>query len=125
MQDNLSQAKVTLGKDLPTTETELFNLHPFPLLDTQHALTLLGSHTVLKEMLMLMLNEQIPNDLPALKKAYKNKNWDSIEAISHKMKASALYCGTIQLQMACQYLERYRKAGHKKLLNALAVEILC
>lgn len=120
----LTQTQTTLGKDLPATEAELFELNQFSVLDTQHAIELLGSPAVFKEMLTLMLNEQIPNDLPELKKAYKNKDWNSIEAISHKMKAGALYCGTIQLQIACQYLERYRKAGHAQSLTPLYKQLL-
>ena len=34
-----------------------------------------------------------------------------------------MYCGTEKLVLACQYLERYRKAGHSKLLEALYQQV--
>ena len=114
----------TLGRDLPATEKELFDIEHLAILDIQKASDLLGGKEILQEMLQLMVVEQIPNDLPLLKKAYQRQDWDQIEALAHKMKAGALYCGTMQLQIACQYLERYRKAGHKKLLNALYEQLI-
>lgn len=30
------------------------------------------------------------------------------------MKAGATYAGTVRMKYACQYLERYRKAGYSK-----------
>lgn len=114
----------TLGRDLPATEKELFDIEHLAILDIQKASDLLGGKEILQEMLQLMVVEQIPNDLPLLKKAYQIKDWDQIEALAHKMKAGALYCGTMQLQIACQYLERYRKAGHKKLLNSLYEQLI-
>lgn len=114
----------SLGRDLPTTEAQLFRIKDFSVLDIQHAIDLLGGQSVLKEMLSLMISEQIPHDLPLLKKAYELKDWCQIESLAHKMKAGALYCGTIRLQMACQYLERYRKAGHTQVLDALYEQLL-
>ena len=57
--------------------------------------------------------------MPAIQDAYAQKNWDTVEALAHKIKSGALYCGTKKLTFACQYLERYHKAGHAKLLEAL------
>jgi PAS domain S-box-containing protein len=114
----------TLGRDLPATEADLFQMKNFQLLDIHQAVELLGGHQVLKEMLNLMINEQIPHDLPLLQQAYLKKDWKQIEALAHKMKAGALYCGTAQLQMACQYLERYLKAGHTQSLDALYEQLI-
>ena len=121
---NKTTPTIALGRDLPHTEEELFAIDHLSILDTQKAATLLGGKEVLKEMLQLMISEQIPHDLPLLEKAYKKHDWSQIEALAHKMKAGALYCGTMQLQIACQYLERYRKAGHKKSLDALYKQLI-
>ncbi len=114
----------TLGRDLPATEAELFQMENFRLLNVHQAIELLGGDQVLKEMLNLMINEQIPHDLPLLYQAYEKKDWKQIEALAHKMKAGALYCGTAQLQIASQYLERYVKAGHTHSLDALFEQLI-
>lgn len=40
------------------------------------------------------------------------------------MKSGLVYCGAFKLVHACQYLERYHKAGHVKFLEPL-YEQLC
>ncbi|WED42098.1 PAS domain-containing hybrid sensor histidine kinase/response regulator [Legionella cardiaca] len=109
---NSSAIQTPLGADLPDTEEELFRLDKFPLFNLHTALTNLGSQDTVKELLNLMVNTDLPQEEYEIKQAYKEKNWDKIEKIAHKMKSGALYCGTIKLQYACQYLERYLKAGH-------------
>ncbi|KTD07032.1 PAS domain-containing hybrid sensor histidine kinase/response regulator [Legionella jamestowniensis] len=101
-----------LGADLPKTEQELFQLDDFPLLDIQSALTNLGTEEIVKELLNLMVHTDLPQEESQLTTAYQVQNWPEIEKIAHKLKSGALYCGTIKLQYACQYLERYLKAGH-------------
>ncbi|MCX7115084.1 MAG: response regulator [Gammaproteobacteria bacterium] len=129
LQHHLSQLSTTdlppsLGKDLPSAEKELLQLDAFPLLDAVYAVELLGDITILKDMLSMMMNEQIPHDTPLLEQAHAEQDWEKIEALAHKMKAGALYCGTIRLQMACQYLERYRKAGHTASLEPLYQQLM-
>ena len=108
-----------LGRDLPETEAELFQLAKYRLLDTEKAVEVTGDPTVLKEILKTLVKEVIPEEILNLRASYAEKNWDRIESIAHKLKGGCLYCGTIKMLYACQYLERYRKAGHKKLLNKL------
>ncbi|CEK10032.1 PAS domain-containing hybrid sensor histidine kinase/response regulator [Legionella hackeliae] len=103
-----------LGADLPKKEDELFQLDNFPLLDIQNALTNLGDQKTVKELLNLMVHVDLPQEEYQLNQAYKEDNWVSIEKIAHKLKSGALYCGTVKLQYACQYLERYLKAGHSQ-----------
>lgn len=125
---NLTQSpngqQPTLGHDLPQTEAELFELGSYPLLDSNQALQALGNKNILQEMLALMLKEQIPGDLALIQKAYELEDWGQIESLAHKMKAGALYCGTGRMRMACQYLERYRKAGHIQSLEALYQQLI-
>jgi hypothetical protein len=40
------------------------------------------------------------------------------------MKGGAAYCGTVRMKYACQYLERYRKAGHAKSLEKLYYQLV-
>ena len=115
-----NQAVTNLGVDLPNTEDELFQLDSFPLLNTSRALTDLGNNTaLLNSILKSMIESELPKDLAEIKQAYDAADWESVERIAHRMKGGLVYCGTSKLVHACQYLERYRKAGHMKYLDAL------
>jgi PAS domain S-box-containing protein len=119
----IENAPIGLGLDLPNTEAQLFQLEAYPLLDTVNGIQCLGSEAVLKELLSQMINE-FPKDEIALKEAYSEKDWILIEKIAHKIKGGAVYCGTIKLKYACQYVERYQKAGHTRQLNKLYLQLL-
>ncbi|MDF1758634.1 MAG: ATP-binding protein [Legionellaceae bacterium] len=109
-----------LGADLPNTEEELFELEDFPLLDTTQALSDIGDNvSLLNEILTSMVEIELPKDLNEIEQCYVNNDWDSVERIAHRMKGGLLYCGTSRLAHACQYLERYRKAGLKDKLDKL------
>ena len=113
-----------LGRDLPDTEEQLFALNNFPLLDSNNGIKILGDAKVFKELLKVMVDEAIPDDKKAIEQAYAVKDWALIEELAHKMKSGALYCGTTKMLYACQYLERYRKAGHVQLLEELYKQLL-
>lgn len=61
----------------------------------------------------------MPKDMLELTALHAQGNWDAIEKLAHRIKGGLLYCGTVKLIHACQYLERYRKAGHTILLEPL------
>ncbi|MBN9228570.1 MULTISPECIES: PAS domain S-box protein [Legionella] len=109
-----------LGPDLPDTEEELFKLDVFPLLDADSALTSMGNNaTLLTQNLKFMMEQEIPKTIKALEKAYASGEWESIEKLAHQMKGGLVYCGAFKLIHACQYLERYHKAGYQKFLEPL------
>jgi PAS domain S-box-containing protein len=109
-----------LGIDLPDSEEELFKLEAFPLLDVNSALTNMGNNaTLLNNILKSMVEQEIPNDIIELDNAYSSGDWETVEKLAHRMKGGLVYCGTTKLVYACQYLERYRKAGHVKFLEPL------
>lgn len=109
--------------DLPETEAELFQLESYPLLDVDNGIQCLGNESLLNELLGQMINEHFPETILTLKQAYTNNDWIIIEKTTHKMKGGAVYCGTIRLKYACQYLERYQKTGHTQHLNALYLQL--
>ena len=113
-----------LGRDLPNKEDELFALDTFPILDINTAIKNLGNEDLLREILQLMLDKAIPDDITAIEKARAENNWELVEKLAHKMKGGAVYCGTVRMQYACQYLERYRKAGHNSVLDALYLQLM-
>lgn len=118
--ESLANQNNMLDLNLPTKEKQLFELEHFPLLNKESALINLGSNKIL---LVNMLKEFIAHAMPAdrqlLETAYKNKDWVKIEELAHKIKGGAVYLGLDRMQYACQYLERYHKAGHSKLLIQL------
>jgi len=113
-----------LGRDLPDTEEQLFELEKFPLLDVNLGIQTMGNQSLFKNLLNVMVNMAIPEDASQIKKAYAEQDWDLVENLAHKIKSGALYCGTIKMQYACQYLERYRKAGHTNSLDRLYHQLM-
>lgn len=113
-----------IRQDLPNNVEDLFDLNQFPLLDIEYALQRLGTDALLQNMLRIMIEQVLPEEEIAIKKAYENNDWTLVENIAHKMKSGAVYCGTFKLQYACQYLERYRKKGYTDLLEKLYTQLL-
>ncbi|MCA0404346.1 MAG: response regulator [Proteobacteria bacterium] len=103
---------------------ELYNLDPLPLLDLKQAKHILGEEATLNEFLTLLNQKSIPEDEKQIKKAYLQKDWQSIENIAHRMKSGAMYCGAIKMQYACQNLENNCKTGKIKLLETLYQQLL-
>lgn len=107
-------------KDLPDNEDELFQLEQFALLDHEQALQNFGGDiNILTELLTLMITKELPADLEAMKKAYALQDYSAIETLSHKIKSGAEYAGTTRMKYACQYVERYWKAGEREFLDKL------
>lgn len=109
---------------LPNDLKQLFLLNDYPLLDEDKALNILGNKKLLNEMLTLMLTQGIDEEKQALEQAYQQHDWKQIEALAHKMKGGATYCGLVKLQAACQYLERYQKSGASALRDDLYQQLL-
>ncbi|KTD31136.1 MULTISPECIES: Hpt domain-containing protein [Legionella] len=114
----------SLGIDLPNNEEELFLLDHYPLLDIELGLANLGDASILHELLELLLKKELPTELSEIEAAYTEHNWCKIEELAHKLKSAALYCGTVRLKLACQYLERYQKAGYTNLLDKLYFQLI-
>lgn len=107
-------------RDLPDNEDELFQLEQFALLDYEQALKNFGGdRRILIELLTLMITQQLPADLEEMKKAYALQDYPSIEKIVHKIKGGAEYVGTTRMKYACQYVERYWKAGEREFFDKL------
>ena len=114
----------SLGIDLPNTEAELFGLEALPLLNIAQALNGIGNDmTLLKSILIAMVEQELPQDLEELYLLHAKSDWDTVEQLAHRMKGGLMYCGTERLVFACQYLERYRKAGHSKMLEPLYQQV--
>ena len=104
-----------LGVDLPETEEELFQLDAFPYLDIQLAKESISHEAMLREIQQMMMSEEIHKDISKIEKAHAEDDWAEVERLAHKMQGGAVYIGTVKMRYACQYLERYQKAGLSKL----------
>lgn len=125
--DNSSSKKEELGHplgpDLPSSEEDLLKLTIYPLFDMENGISTLGSKEILYEMIKEMVFT-IPVDKKELEQAHTSLDWQGVEKLAHRMKSGALYCGIIRMRYACQYLERYRKAGYFALQENLYQQLL-
>ncbi|WP_347252207.1 ATP-binding protein [Legionella sp.] len=112
-----------LGRDLPNTEKELFELEKHPLLDLAHGIKITGNEDAVGEMLQDLAKTGIPESKAEIQQAYETRDWAQVEKLTHKTKAGADY-GTVRMKYACLYLERYRKAGHSQLLEELYQQLM-
>lgn len=113
-----------LGLDLPSTEEDLFKLEQFPLFDPQRALQQLHDLSLLYQLLKSSISAESQDDIRQMQAAHARCDWEKIEKLAHKLKGGAVYIGTCRMQYACQYLERYYKAGYRALLDRLYHQLL-
>lgn len=105
--------------DLPDTDEEMFNLDQFALLDIEPVLQHSTDKTFLMELLSDMVEKVIPEELSLMEAAFQEKDYARVAKIAHKLKGGVVYVGATRMKYACQYLERYWKAGGRDLLEDL------
>lgn len=114
-----------LGLDLPDSEQALFDLNDYSLFDFELALKEIGGdRTLLFSILSDFITILIAEDIPLMEQAYARNDWISVEHLAHKMKGGVVYCGTPRMKLACQYLERYCKAGHSLVRDELYQQLI-
>lgn len=114
----------TLGFELPNTEEELFDLSIYPVFDVAFGLSQINNMALFASLVKDYVADVIQSDVDNINEAYRSKNWDEIERLTHKLKGGAAYIGIRRMFFACQYLERYHKAGHDTLLDPLYHQII-
>lgn len=123
--ENKEQRVANLRLDLLNTEQELFDLEKIAVLDTEKALSTIGNNmTLLRSILLSMLNDELPNDILEIKNLHAKGDWSGVEKIAHRLKGGVVYCGADRLAFACQYLERYKKSGLTAMLEKLYQQLL-
>lgn len=113
-----------LGLGLPDTEEALFQLDEFPIFDEQLALEQVPNRALLITLLQSYQTEVVQQDVIQLQKAHQEKDWEQVEKIAHKIKGGVAYIGVQKMRFACQYLERYYKAGHRTHIEPLYQQII-
>jgi len=116
-----------LGLDLPNTEDELFAIDKFLIFDPTDLLKQVNNNeSLMKELLNAFITDKIQQDIHDMISAYNKNDWSEVEKLAHKLKGGASYLGTHRMFYACQYLERYYKAGHRdiNLLDKLFQQLI-
>ncbi|CAM3044338.1 sensory box histidine kinase/response regulator [Legionella steigerwaltii] len=110
--------------DLSSTKFEaMLPINEYPLFDLTHGVNNLGSETALKKILPLFIEENA-KDLVKTTQAWEKQDLIEIHKITHKMKSSALYCGTIRMRHACEALEQHFQHHPKIYPQALYQQFL-
>ncbi len=113
------------GLSLPDNEAHLFQLEDYKLFNVQRALEDMGGDiNLLKSILTSIIDKETPADLRELGHAHSQNDWHMVQKLVHRIKSGFVYCGAEKLVQACQHLERYYKAGHTFLLEALYKQLL-
>ncbi len=110
--------------DLPETETHLFALSSFPVLDVLEGIKTTGTEESLFKTLQFMISDSLPEDFAMLQKMHELGDWEKTQQLAHKIKGGVVYVGAVRMKMACQYLERYWKSGQRALLEPLYQQLL-
>jgi len=121
---SIDKSSGNLGLDLPDSEDELFKLNSLSIFVPSQVLEQMGGdETAMLNILRLFVAET-PKNIALIQEAYNDGDLDKMEFLAHKMKSGATYCSVPKMKLACQYLERYRKAGHVAMLDKLYHQLI-
>lgn len=93
------------------------DLNGVAVLDIPNALSAVGNESVLAELLEFMVNT-LPQDTTIMEAAFMSNDQDKVRSQAHKIKAGALYVGTLRLKLVCQHLEDTKNPEHPDLFKA-------
>ncbi|KTD42771.1 ATP-binding protein [Legionella parisiensis] len=118
-----STAKLQIH-DVPAAKVESpLPFNEYPLFDSTHGINNLGSEKTLKKMLHLFIEENT-KDLIKTAQAWEKQDLIEIHKLTHKMKSSALYCGTLRMRQACEALEKHFQNNPERYPTALYHQLL-
>lgn len=118
--------KGTLGYELPDFEYQLFELSSLDVFDAEAYHKLFGDddwEQDLTELLEVFI-ETLPGEQALIKDAHQHHDWKKVEFMAHRMKGGCLTLGLDRLTIACQFLERYARAGYSDKLEKLYEQML-
>jgi len=125
IQELVAKPEPTSPEITPPMEEYLFLLEHFPLFDMAMVKEIFGANCyVTIPGILEELSNLIPKDKAELKLAFENQDWERIAELAHRTKGGAATCGTVRLHYACQYLERYKKAGYAQSLKKLYHQLI-
>lgn len=104
-------------------DNDLFNLGE-KIVDFEYTTAFLGENKNLMNETLTTFIDSLPWEIKKLEEAYEQGNWEAIDAIVHKLKGGASYCGTLRLESACTKLDNYIKSGGQTLAPQLYQQLL-
>lgn len=119
--------KGALGYELPDNEEQLFQIKSLPTLDVEifHNIYNFDDWEDAFQEAMETFLETLPKERALIQEAHNNHDWVKVQALAHKMKGGCLTVGMQRLAIACQFLERYIKAGHNQQCEKLYEQMMC
>ena len=107
-------------------QTSLGSVHSekYPLFDPSVAQKNIGHVTLVKDVLTLMVDEELPKEVLAIEKAYAATDWKRVAHLAHKLKGAAVYCGATRLQHLSHYFEMYYVSGKLDHLDKLTQQLI-
>ena len=115
-----------LGYELPDTDQQLFMLSDLPALDPKlfhKNFNYDDWEETLSELMRIFL-DSLPKEQAMIQAAHDKGDWKKVKRLAHKMKGGCLGAGLQRLNIACQFLERYIKAGHNKINEPLYQQMM-
>ncbi len=118
--------KGVLGYELPDNENQLFEINSLPALDAEtfHKIYTYNDWEEAFTELMGIFLETLPKECSLIQEAHDRHDWKKVESLAHKMKGGCLTTGMQRLSIACQFLERYIKAGHNQQCEKLYEQMM-
>ena len=109
---HLCAFKESSSKSMQPNSLNGHTIEILPVFDPKSATEMLGSKEALIDILEMLITES-KADLVSIDKAWRTKDYATVQSLAHKMKSSAIYCGTAQMKKACEELEHHFKLNKK------------
>jgi len=77
------------------------------IIDVDLAMSILDNNQTLLNKLLQKLIANFPSELAALRLAYQEKKWDTLQRLAHRLRGGATYCGATSLKEAAAKLDQY------------------
>lgn len=84
------------------------------IIDLELGAKLVGKDAAFAKSMIATLVETFPDEIKAIKTAYKQQNWDKVYDVAHRVNGGVSYCGTPRLQKAASTLQTYLNSGKTK-----------
>ncbi|PWY55811.1 hybrid sensor histidine kinase/response regulator [Legionella qingyii] len=101
----------------------MLQFNEYPLFDRAEGINNLGSEGALKKIVHLLIEENT-KDLIKTAQAWEKQDLIEINKLTHKMKSSALYCGTLRMRHTCEVLEQHFQQNPELYPHALYQQLL-
>jgi len=107
------------SKETPDAIAETTPYQALAIFDFEELKTLSGHNEKVAIEVATFFLEGLPQELREIQAAYAQKDWSSVQSLTHKFKGGVSYCGAPRLKEACAQLENAIRAGESELFEKL------